>query len=119
MDFAAADIRDPETMDQLLGNGTKQLFMNNNRKVFFFVIDPNPFKKYDEWKAFDTVYGHNCYETLAVLGSFGLLQSRLTKAEFEQHVVNTMNELIENDPLGIYIKVWEDTEIKPVDLEKI
>ena len=79
----------------------------------------NPFEKYDEWKAFDTVYGHNCYETLAVLGSFGLLQSRLTKAEFEQHVVNTMNELIENDPLGIYIKVWEDTEIKPVDLEKI
>lgn len=79
----------------------------------------NPFQKFDEWKEFDTVYGHNTYETLAILGSFGLLQSRLTEAEFDQHVVNTMNELIESDPLGIYIKVWPDTEIKPVNLEKI
>lgn len=47
LDFAAADIRDPEKMDELLGKGTKQLFMNNNRKVFFFVLDPNPFQSYN------------------------------------------------------------------------
>lgn len=47
LDFAAADIRDPEKMDELLGKGTRQLFMNNNRKIFFFVIDPNPFQSYN------------------------------------------------------------------------
>ncbi len=78
----------------------------------------NPFKKFDEWKAFDTVHNHNCYETLAILGSFGLFQSKLTEAEFDQHVIDTMNRLIDTDPLGIYIKVWPDTEIKPVDLEE-
>lgn len=46
LDFAAADIRNPEEMDQLLGRGTRQLFMNNNRKVFFIVIDPKPERTY-------------------------------------------------------------------------
>lgn len=42
LDFAAADIRDMNSLDKLLGEGTKELFLNNNRKVFFFVIDPRP-----------------------------------------------------------------------------
>lgn len=46
LDFAAADIRNPEEMDKLLGTGTRQLFMNNNRKVFFIVIDPKPERTY-------------------------------------------------------------------------
>lgn len=47
LEFAAADIKDPKKLDDLLGKGTRQLFMNENRKVFFFVIDPDPFKSYD------------------------------------------------------------------------
>lgn len=42
LDFAAADMRDMNSLDRLLGEGTKELFMNDNRKVFFFVIDPRP-----------------------------------------------------------------------------
>lgn len=76
----------------------------------------NPFTNFDEWKEFDLVNNHNTYETLAVLGSFGLLQSRLSEAEFDEHVVNTMNKLIEDDPLGLFIKVWPDSVIKPIAL---
>ena len=79
----------------------------------------SPFTEYDRWKAFDTVYGHNTYETLAVLGSFGLLQSKLSETEFEQHVNDTMNQLIETDPIGLWIKVWPDSKIKPVSLENM
>ena len=46
LDFAAANIRDIDEMDNLLGKGTRQLFMNNNRKVFFIVIDPKPERTY-------------------------------------------------------------------------
>ena len=46
LDFAAANVKDIEEMDRLLGKGTRQLFMNDNRKVFFFVIDPNPKRNY-------------------------------------------------------------------------
>lgn len=47
LDFAVADMRDLESMDRLLGTGTKELFMNNNRKVFFFIIDPDPARTYN------------------------------------------------------------------------
>lgn len=46
LDFAAANICDPEEMDKLLGVGTRQLFMNSNRKVFFIVVDPKPERTY-------------------------------------------------------------------------
>ncbi|MDE7421525.1 MAG: hypothetical protein K2N35_15125 [Muribaculaceae bacterium] len=46
LDFAASDIKDPEKLDALLGKGTKELFMNDNRKLFFFVIDPKPKRTY-------------------------------------------------------------------------
>lgn len=46
LDFAASDIRNPEELDRLLGKGARELFMNENRKLFFFVIDPKPHKSY-------------------------------------------------------------------------
>lgn len=46
LDFAASSIRNPEEMDKLLGKGARELFMNGNRKLFFFVIDPKPQKSY-------------------------------------------------------------------------
>lgn len=47
LDFAAAQVKDIDKLDELLGSGTSQLFMNANRKMFFFVIDPNPQKQFD------------------------------------------------------------------------
>ena len=79
----------------------------------------NPFTDYDDWKAFDTLQGHNTYETLAVLGSFGLLQSRLSETDFDLHVIATMNRLIDTDPIGLFIKVWPDSVITPIPLENI
>ena len=46
LDFAVADARNLDNMDDLLGEGTKELFKNNNRKVFFIVLDPNPKRAY-------------------------------------------------------------------------
>ena len=79
----------------------------------------SPFTEYEQWKEFDTVYNHNTYETLAVLGSFGLLESELSEVEFEQHVNDTMNKLIDTDPIGLWIKVWPDSVIKAVELENM
>lgn len=91
--------------------------MHSDENAMLSTIDNpwNPFTHYDEWKAFDTQQGYNTYETLAVLGSFGLLQSKLTEFEFDQLVIDTMNRLIEDDPRGVYIKVWPDTKPKPVE----
>lgn len=47
LDFAAAPVKDIKKLDELLGSGTRQLFMNANRKVFFFVIDPNSRKQFN------------------------------------------------------------------------
>lgn len=76
----------------------------------------NPFTNFTEWKEFDLVHNHNTYETLAILGSFGLLQSRLSEAEFDEHVNATMNRLIDTDPVGLFIKVWPDSVIKPIQI---
>lgn len=46
LDFAVADPKSPDEKIKLLGEGTHELFMNNNRKVFFFVLDPNPKRSY-------------------------------------------------------------------------
>lgn len=43
---AKASVPDIKKLDDLLGRGTTQLFMNANRKVFFFVIDPNAKKAF-------------------------------------------------------------------------
>lgn len=47
LDFAAAPPEDPGMMDKLLGSGTRELFMNGNRKIFFIVIDPKPKRSYN------------------------------------------------------------------------
>lgn len=46
LELAVAPAKDPAMMDDLLGRGTSRLFQNDNNKVFFFVIDPNPQRKY-------------------------------------------------------------------------
>lgn len=46
LELAVAPAKDPAMMDDLLGRGTSRLFQNENNKVFFFVIDPNPQRKY-------------------------------------------------------------------------
>lgn len=45
--FAVAPAQDPRELDDLLGRGTSELFANDNNKVFFFVIDPNPKREYE------------------------------------------------------------------------
>lgn len=95
LDFAAADIRDPETMDQLLGNGTKQLFMNNNRKVFFFVLDPNPFKKYDV-PLNGIVTPMTQRQALAALVDFlGRVPGLLQKVD-AMHIILTKSDMLRN-----------------------
>lgn len=44
--FAVAPAQEPMELDDLLGKGTSELFANDNNKVFFFVIDPNPKREY-------------------------------------------------------------------------
>jgi len=95
LDFAAADIRDPEKMDELLGKGTKQLFMNNNRKVFFFVIDPNPFQSYNV-PLNGVMTPMTQRQALAALVDFlGKVPGLMTKVD-SIHIILTKSDMLRN-----------------------
>lgn len=79
----------------------------------------SPFTHYEEWKKYDLMCGHNTYETLAVLGNFGLHFKELSSEDFSKLVDATIDRLIDTDPSGKWIKVWKDTVIQPTPLAKV
>lgn len=95
LDFAASDIRKPEEMDKLLGKGARQLFMNDNRKLFFFVIDPKPQKSYKVM-----LNGAECPMTQAqaleaVVEFIGEVPGLLEKID-SMHIILSKSDLLSN-----------------------
>lgn len=74
----------------------------------------DPFTQWDEWYLYDEASGHHTCGLLAriVRGSEDL-------SEPDQELANetAINEIIKEDPLGIYLKVSESSVIIPTDLE--
>lgn len=99
LDFAAADIKDPKKLDDLLGKGTRQLFMNGNRKVFFFVIDPDPFKSYEVEINGTKAQLSQCEVLTALVEFLGQLPDVMSKVD-SMHIILTKSDILK-DPGSI------------------
>ena len=74
----------------------------------------NPFKHFKEWMAFDRSMG---YGTLERLGRLRFSSDNLGDAERDRDNELAIQMVIDSDILGIYMKVSEDTDIKPIAMK--
>ena len=65
----------------------------------------NPFDDFTSWFLFDTEKGYNCSSRLARIAN---LSDDLSSVEELNEQERAIDEIIENDVLGIYIKVTKD-----------
>ena len=71
----------------------------------------NPFTQFEEWWLYDELNGHHC---CGLLGSYANTSPDLTNELNEEEIENAMDSIIKDDPLNIYIKVYEDSKINPI-----
>ena len=62
----------------------------------------NPFDDFVSWFLFDIEKGHNCSGLLARFANF---DDKMTQNESDIECERAIDQIIENDPLGLYIKV--------------
>lgn len=62
----------------------------------------NPFTEYDKWWKFDFDKGYN---TPGVLASVASVSEELSDADYDLAVEQAMQDLLDLDPMGIYIRV--------------
>lgn len=95
LDFAASDIKNFDKLDSLLGKGTKELFMNENRKLFFFVIDPKPKRTYNvKLNGVDTPMTQA--QALTALVEFIAMVPGLLDKIDAMHVILSKSDLLSN-----------------------
>lgn len=69
----------------------------------------NPFTQFDEWFAFDEAKG---YFTCSYLARFAYSSSDLSELDQSQAIENAIDEIVRQNPLGIYKKVHKDEKEK-------
>ncbi len=74
----------------------------------------NPFTNYDEWYAFDVSVGYN---TCAYLARIAKSSDELSITDELLSIDKAMNEIVELNILGVYIKVKED--YKPIMFDTV
>lgn len=74
----------------------------------------NPFTQSDEWEQFDCSNGYYTTNYLA-----RVLKTPFGLSEEDERIDlnNAIDEIIENDPFGIYIKVKKEDKIIPIQLK--
>ena len=65
----------------------------------------NPFDDFKSWFSFDTEKGYNCSNRLARIAN---VSDDLSSVEELAEIDRAIDEIIENDVLGIYIKVTKE-----------
>jgi hypothetical protein len=65
----------------------------------------DPFTEYEEWEAYDEDAG---YYTPAYLARVAITSDELSEADQDLSLEDAILEIIDNDPLGIYIRVTEN-----------
>lgn len=68
----------------------------------------HPFTHYDEWYAWDAAQG---YDTPSYLGRVVRTSFGLSDADQDDAIDMAIDEILEENILGIYIKVTEETKI--------
>lgn len=92
--------------------------MANDRAVMLSTIDNpyNPFTQWDEWLAFDNWHGYHTNEYLARVA---IVSNSFTDEKNIRLSREAIDNIVKTDPLGIYIKVYEDTTPVPVSLDTV
>lgn len=65
----------------------------------------SPFTQFDEWFAFDTAAG---YHTASLLARVALTSSDLSEPDQRVAITNAIDEIVNENVLGIYRKVSSD-----------
>ncbi len=91
---------------------------NNDQNIMLTTIDNpyNPFDHWDEWYLYDIEHG---YDTCGLLARLLPDDSQQTDEEKEKAIDQTINEIVNNFPLNIYIKVNKDSIIRPISLSEL
>lgn len=76
----------------------------------------NPFDHWDEWLAYDHWHGYNTNEYLA---RQCLTCDAFTREEEERQIRETIDDIVKNDPLQIYRKIYEGDTPVPVSLDPV
>ena len=66
----------------------------------------NPFDNFDAWLNYDKEYGYNCCERLARIAQ---IFDDMSELEIDVEIERAIDEIIQYDVLGDYIKVTPDT----------
>lgn len=87
----------------MLNNKT---YKANETKCMLTTIDNpfNPFKNFSEWFLFDVEKGYN---SCSYLGRIARTSDQLSDKENDEEIERAIDEIIEHDFMGIYIKVTE------------
>lgn len=64
----------------------------------------NPFTQFKEWLTYDMQQGHGCCD---LIGRLATTSSQFTDEENWRETERAIDEIIERDPTGLYIKVYE------------
>lgn len=81
-------------------------------KAFMLSTTDNPFSpftQFDEWFHYDTEKGYHCCSRLAQ-NSF--VSDELSEEMQVNEINRAIDEIVQNDPLGIFIRVEEPAESK-------
>ena len=64
----------------------------------------NPFTSFKEWYAYDFIHG---YKTCEWLAHFARTSTELSEEDYNDEINQAINDLLELNPLGIHMKVYE------------
>lgn len=70
----------------------------------------DPFEQFTSWFLFDVEKGYN---TCALLGRIENLSEDMTEKEIDEEHERAIEQIIDNDFLNIYKKVWRNPESTP------
>jgi hypothetical protein len=78
-----------------------------NKQYMLTTLDNpyNPFTQYDEWYALDEARG---YHSTGLLARYVVTSDALSPADQENAIQQGLNELIQDNPYGMYKKVSTD-----------
>lgn len=71
----------------------------------------NPFTNFDEWYEFDISHGYN---SLAYLARIAKTDSDMSDSEYAKAVNAAIDDILKYNPLPIYIRVSEDTDMNAI-----
>lgn len=71
----------------------------------------HPFTAFDEWYAWDEAKGYN---TSSFLARIVITSDELSEADQELAIHLAIDEIVRENVLGIYKKIRENEEVKPV-----